>query len=249
MKQEVLSTTGVVATLKDVADRIALNEALSDSRKRDLRSALSSYGRLLDTPLAEIALDLATIRRSLDQMMPAQAKISRKRWANLRSDLAAAIAASGLHPMLQTAGLDLNASWQNLLGAAKDKAIGLGLSRLARWASARQTRPEQIDNAVLERFFAELEAASLVRNLKLQRRTIAKCWNRLVMLLPELQLRAVEVPASKAVATRVAWADLPISFRQDRDNYLRWRAVPDPLDEQARARRLAPATLRLRRDY
>src|SRR5262249_28253821 len=180
-------------------------------------------------------------------MVPAQAKISRKRWANLRSDLAAAIAASGLRPMLQTASLDLNAGWQDLLGAAKDNS--LGLSRLARWASARQIRPEQINNAVLERFFSELEAASLVRNLKPQRRTIAKCWNRLVTLVPERQLAAVEVPASETVVTRVAWADLPASLRQDADNYLRWCAIPDPLDEHARARRLAPATLRLRRDY
>src|SRR5262249_59298118 len=79
MKQEVLLTTGAVATLKDVADRIARNEVLSDTRKRDLCSALASYGWLVDKPLAEIPLDLAAIRYSLDRMVPAQAKISRKR--------------------------------------------------------------------------------------------------------------------------------------------------------------------------
>ena len=41
-------------------------------------------------------------------MVPAQAKVSRKRWANLRSDLAAAIDASGLLPMLKTAGVELD---------------------------------------------------------------------------------------------------------------------------------------------
>jgi hypothetical protein len=35
-------------------------------------------------------------------MVAAQAKVSRKRWANLRSDLAVAIEASGLRPMLKT---------------------------------------------------------------------------------------------------------------------------------------------------
>jgi hypothetical protein len=33
------------------------------------------------------------------------------------------------------------------------------------------------------------------------------------------------------------------------DEYLSWCALPDPLDEQARARALAPETLRLRRHY
>jgi integrase len=47
----------------------------------------------------------------------------------------------------------------------------------------------------------------------------------------------------------VSWEDLPASFQADLDRYLAWAAVPDPLDEIARARALAPRTLRLRRDY
>ena len=39
-------------------------------------------------------------------MVPARAKISARRWANLRSDLARAVAASGLRPMLKTADLE-----------------------------------------------------------------------------------------------------------------------------------------------
>ena len=75
-------------------------------RKRDLRSAVTSFAKLRDQPPAAIPLDLADIRRTLDGMVPARAKISRKRWANLRSDLAAAIEASGLRPMLKTADLE-----------------------------------------------------------------------------------------------------------------------------------------------
>jgi hypothetical protein len=41
-------------------------------------------------------MDLVAMRRTLDGLVPTQVKVSRKRWANLRSDLAAAIAASGL---------------------------------------------------------------------------------------------------------------------------------------------------------
>jgi hypothetical protein len=39
-------------------------------------------------PPAAILLDLADIRSKLDGIVPAEAKVSRKRWSNLRSDLA-----------------------------------------------------------------------------------------------------------------------------------------------------------------
>jgi integrase len=42
---------------------------------------------------------------------------------------------------------------------------------------------------------------------------------------------------------------LPISFRDDVEPYLAWASVPDPLDEGARVKALASATLHLRRDH
>src|SRR6478736_4285286 len=111
----------IPATLKDVVDRLATNPGLSDTRRRDLRSAVAIYGKLKGEPLSAIPLDLAAIRRTLDGIVPAQAKVSRKRWANLRSDLAAALAASGLQPMLKTANVKLDSSWDALLRAVKDK--------------------------------------------------------------------------------------------------------------------------------
>ena len=129
-------------------------------------------------------MDLAAIRKTLDGVVPMQAKVSRKRWANLRSDLAAAIATSGLQPMLKTAGVEPTRSGRRSSTPQTTRRSRNGLSRLARWASLRQVSPAGIDDAVLERFFSELEAASLVRNIRSQRRVVAKVWNRLVARLP-----------------------------------------------------------------
>jgi hypothetical protein len=46
----------------------------------------------------------------------------------------------------------------------------------------------------------------------------------------------------------VDWALLPRSFRRDVDKYLEWASQFDPFDPECRPRRLAPQTLRLRRD-
>lgn len=235
--------------LAEVVDRLPANPDLSDTRKRDLRSAIVTYGKIVGQPLAEIQLDLAAIRKTLDGVVPLQAKVSRKRWANLRSDIAAAIAASGLQPMLKTSEIKVNEDWEQLLESANDRRISNGLSRLARWATLREIRPEVVDGAVLERLFAELESNSLVRNLSFQRRDVAKLWNRLVAGCSKRDLKPVEVPAIEVSWHRISWAELPESFRQETEDYMTWCTVPDPLDENARGRALAPQTLRLRRHY
>jgi integrase len=237
------------ATLKDVVDRVVANPDLSQTRKRDLRSAVVTYGKLKGEPLSAIPLELAAIRRGLDGIVPAQAKASRKRWANLRSDLTAAIEASGLQLMLKTANVEPSSSWDALLGAVEDKGVKYGLSRLARWSTARQISPAAVDDGILEQFFAELNATSLVRNLRGQRRSVAKAWNRLVTLSADQNLRRVRVPSNRTVSTRVPWLELPASFREEVETYLVWCSVPDPLDDKARARALAPETVRLRRDH
>ncbi len=196
-----------------------------------------------------IPLDLAGIRATLDAMVPAQAKVSRKRWANLRSDLAAAIEVSGLRPMLKTAGVALDEPWSKLLQRVTDQRVRNGLSRFARWASLRQVDPRAVDTAAIARFIAELEATSLIRNLDSQRRSVATVWNTLVRMLPDAGLQTVAVPTSRLAPTRVDWAQLPELFRADVERYLAWCAVPDPLDQDARARALAPRTLQLRRDH
>ena len=83
-------------TPQDVLDLVGGNPDLSETRRRDLRSAVVTYGKVTGEPLSTIPMDLVAMRRTLDGLVPMQFKVSRKRWANLRSDLAAAIAASGL---------------------------------------------------------------------------------------------------------------------------------------------------------
>jgi integrase len=249
MKPNGIPRAGAPATLQDVLDRLASAPGLSDTRKRDLRSAVVAFAKLKGETPAAIPLELAGIRATLDAMVPAQAEVSRKRWANLRSDLTAAIEVSGLRPMLKTAGVVLDGTWSRLMQEVTDNRVRNGLSRFARWASLRRVDPQAVDTTAIARFVAELEATTLIRNLGSQHRSVATTWNILVRLKPNSALRTVAVPSSRLAPTRVDWAQLPAPFRTDVERYLAWCAVPDPLDQDARARALAPRTLHLRRDH
>ncbi|THD71889.1 MAG: hypothetical protein E7813_05030 [Bradyrhizobium sp.] len=240
--------TSIPATLQTVLDRLADAGGLSENRRRDLRSAVTAFAKLRGQPASEIRLDLAEIRRTLDAMEPAWAKVTRKRWANLRSDLAAAIDASGLLPMLTTRDLGLDDAWSDLLASA-DRWIRLRLSRLARWASQNRIAPQDVNAATIDRFIAELHAATLVRKLKYLSRNVARGWNALVALHGDAGLQPVAIPANGRLLIRIPWRQLPPSFQENVERYKTWASMPDPLDEGARARALSPRSLRLQQQH
>jgi hypothetical protein len=142
--------TGSKITLQDVLERLAAAD-IGDCRRRDLRSAVTTYAKLLGQEPKSIAVDLTELRRTLDRMVPAEAQVSRKRWANLRSDLTAAIDTAGLVAMLKTAGLPVDSSWEELLEAAPQR-VRTGLSRFSRWATLRQVSPERVNDDAIARF-------------------------------------------------------------------------------------------------
>jgi integrase len=236
-----------VVTLQPVLDRVAANPELTPTRKRDLASAVRIYAKLVGQPPAAIPLDLSAIRQHLDRMVPARAAISPKRWANLRSDLAAAIAASGLQPILTTAGVGLDAAWRPLMATAP-KWVRVALSRLARWSSLYGIAPEAIDDHAIDRFIAELHSSTLVGKLRYRSGLVRRAWNALAAQHPN-RLRPVTLKPNKRVLKRIPWEQFPASLQRDVINYVDWASVPDALDEGARARALSPQTLRLQQEH
>jgi integrase len=247
MKHVPTSSEVATTTLQDVLDRIAANPAITNTRKRDLRSAILSFGKQADKPPSSIPLHLGELRRVLDETDGTLAKVSAKRRANLRSDLTAAIEASGVHPMLRTSRLELDPAWKRLLGPIHDQRIRTGLSRFARWCSLGGVSPEAVTEAVVQRFAQDLKTRTLIRNVEGQRGAVITAWNRVAALKPGLSVFAA--PSSPKVLKRVPWDHLPATFFADLQKHLAWCAMPDALDDDARATRLSPATIRLRRDH
>jgi integrase len=231
-------------TLQSVLDQIASNLNLVDTRKRDLRSAVISFSKLTDKAPGSIPLILADIRGLLDNLTGPHARISAKRRANLRSDLASAIEASGLHPMLRTSGIEFDPAWATLLLSVNQPRIRNGLSRFARWSTLNGILPVAVDDTIVDRFIDDLRAKTLVRHINDLRNNTITGWNLLAASMPELAI--IKTSSVLKAPKRFPWESLPTSFRADVRKYLDWCAVPDALDDDARSTRLASTTLRLR---
>src|SRR5437879_1559085 len=87
-----MSTTAASrANLADVIQLISKAE-LPEKQKQDLRSAIRTVAKLLDTEPASVAADPPLLRRKLEEISPDAHGLSKGRWANIRSLLGKALA-------------------------------------------------------------------------------------------------------------------------------------------------------------
>jgi integrase len=234
------------ATLADVTTALKRTSGLSATRARDLASAVKRVAALLGNEPAAIAVDISAISARLGAVNPVAVGITPKRLANIRSDFLAALNASALIPASAFRKSPLSRKWLELFQWHSGRRVQIGLSRLARYASARGLEPKDINDGVIHDFIAAVREQSLCDRPKALHRQVALIWNDLAQN-PALWLQRVSVPSFRA-PKRIDWNLLPEVFRKDVANYLAWCAVSDPFAADARIRALAPRTLRLRRD-
>lgn len=233
------------ASLADVL-RALESKPLSDTRRRDLGSAVKRVGRLLGEDLAQIPLDLRAIGQRLASCAPSVAGRSRKTFANVRSNFLGAARASGIRPIDQVKA-PLGPEWRALLAKFRSKRVQIGLSRFARYCTARGIKPQNVNDAVIIDFINAVRDGTLHPRPNALHRQVALIWNE-VAKNSRPRLRRVLVPQFRGPAKRIDWSTLPASLQAEVSKYLSWSGGADCFAADARPRALAPQTLRLRRD-
>ncbi len=233
--------------LDDVLNALRAHKALSEIRRRDLVSSIKRVANLLGDNPTHIPLDLPAISAQLAAVGPHAAGLTNKSFANIRSNFMAAVKASGLKPIQAVARTPLSDAWQKLMASLSARRLHIGLSRLARYASANGIEPEHINDSTIEAFIAAVRNGTLHRKPNDLHRKVALIWNEATRQ-PGFGLQAVTVPSFRRATQRTAWALLASTFRKDVNDYLTWCAGVDAFAENARPRALAPQTVQLRRN-
>jgi integrase len=227
----------------------ALNQAsgLSDTRLRDLKSATRRVAILSGNEPAAIALDMGAIGARLATINPAALGLTAKRFANIRSDFLAAVKVSGVKPLKVELKSPLSPGWVDFFGRVSGRRAHIGLSRLARYASAQGIAPKDINDEVIGGFIAAVREGSLHRKPNALHRQVSLIWNEAAQD-SAFGLQLVTVPSFRGPIERIGWSLLTDAFKKDMEDYLSWCGVSDPFAADARSRALAARTLRLRRD-
>jgi integrase len=233
-------------TLATVLAALDHSGNLSDTRKRDLRSAVTRVADLLGDEPAGIVLDIPAISSRLNTINPLALGFTAKRFANIRSDFLASAKLCGATPVA-TSG-SLSPEWTKLFKRLSGRRSHLGLSRLARYASRHGIKPREINDDVIAAFIAAVREGSLHRNPNKLHRQVTLVWNEVAAARTELSHQLVTVASFRGPPKRLDWRVLSSRFRQNVDDYLSWAGGSDPFDPDARLRPLASRTLRLRRD-
>src|SRR5262249_27942238 len=116
-----------------------------------------------------------------------------------------------------------------------------------RFASARGIDPQDVNDRTVADFITAVREQSLHGTPNWLYRQVTLIWNK-AACDPKLGLQSLTVPSFRGPPKRIDWALLSSSFRRDVDKYLKWASQADPFAPESRSRRLAPRTLRLRRD-
>ena len=185
------------------------------------------------------------ISAKLASVNPIAVGVSAKTLANLRSGFLTAVKVSGLKLVQRSAETQLSPAWTGLMAQLSGKRAHLGLSRIARYASANGIEPDQINDAAIKGFISAVREDSLHRKPNVLHRQVTLIWNEVAKLSG---FESITVASFRAPIKRVDWTHLTPSFQKDVEEHLAWCGGTDVFAADARSRALAPRTLKLRRN-
>ncbi|MBK5197070.1 MAG: site-specific integrase [Methyloceanibacter sp.] len=196
---------------------------------------------------ASVPADAPSVRAMLSKIRPAAHGITAKTWANLLSRFRMELRLAGVLDPNHAGSAARHPAWATLVQAISgDKALSNGLASFCNWCAAQNIYPDDVDDALVQRFLHWLEHRTLCPKPRDIVRQTPRLWNAAseqVATWPKAKLKLLSF---KAPAKRLQWGDLPESFRADAEAYLAMRANADPFDERPNApsRPLAASTLR-----
>ena len=215
---------------------------------RDLRSATKRVADPLGNEPAAITLDdLGVIAAGLSAIRPIAGGMTPKRFSTIRSDFLAAVKASRVMPVEFEAAKTFTPAWTKLFERLSGRRAHIGLSRLARYASAKGIEPKDINDAAIDGFIAAVHCGSLHQHVNALHRQVTLIWNKAARdrktAIPVGDGRLVPRPSQAHCVVATS------SFVPTR----RGRLFPlgrqvDPFAVDARPRALAPRTIGLRRN-
>jgi integrase len=223
---------------------VALVDApLTDIQKRDTRSAVVTFCKVLGPSPADVPANMAYARRKLEGMSYTALGFSKGRWSNIKTGVARAIGLVGkTYPSRNTA--PLLPEWEDLLDATP-KSLIRKLSAGARFLSSRGATPSTVILAELLAYRDTILNDRLRANAEQAWDHFLWAWNRAAGRMPDTWPQ-IEIPrTAKREVYVYPFAFFPQEFEADVIAYAdRLRNID--LDEDGPVRPARPATIKTR---
>jgi integrase len=233
------------ATLVDVKRLAESDIDLTGTRRRDLVSALNRVEQVFETSLDKLEASPRHVRELFASKSAAQVNLSEKTFANIRSLIIKALERYAPSALPLTRRIPIAPSWQKLLDRIETAYQRQALYRLATYSSAMGIAPEEVTPQTLLGLFEALEAEEAIKGPKSIIKNTISNWNRSTRTIPSWPKVQLSSPFKREPYALPLGA-FPVSFQADVEAWKQRMADPDPLDEEAPARALRPATIEAR---
>ena len=165
-------------SLAEMRNRIASDYGIETQRRRDLVSALETFGEWCDRPLDLIPAEMGFIRKVCESLHPVHLNVSTRRIQNVRSLIKAAFRLVGVSTQLPPRTTALACEYEKLWDMLKgDRYARTSLSSLFRYCSAKGIAPQKINDQVTTDYLVALETESLIKDPRTHHQIACKVWN------------------------------------------------------------------------
>ena len=232
--------------LDSVIEQIGGMTDLKPTRRRDLKSALSTIARLLGKAPDRVPANINWLYIRLRRVAPAAHNMSAKRFKNIKSDAMKALALTGCSRERADWLRPPCPAWQALLDRVTDKHDQWKLTQLAQYCSALSVPPNAMSDDHVRGLLETLITESFQNRPEHKVAEAIKVWNRLrneVDGWPNIKLN--RLPRKKEPWT-IPLEQFPQSLQDDVAAWIKRLANPDLLDEDAPAKPLRPTTIKHR---
>lgn len=233
-------------TLQDVLGQVLAGENLSQTRRRDMASAIRTLGKALNQPLSALPAHPTFLRGRLEGFSPAAAGITASRWNNVRSLVNKALEDIGAVSVPGRYQILLTGLWQELCVALPTKDLRCGLSRLMHYCVANDIEPDSVDDALLDRFERALQDESLIKYPAVTRQRTCRAWNQARDRVQAWPTQKLTVP-SRQQTYSLQWDAFSSSLHEDMENWLAVLSGEDLLAEETPIRPVKTSTVEVRR--
>ena len=228
-------------TLADVLDTLTAGTPEDTIRQRVRVSSVRRIAEFLHRPPSDLPADIKLLRRQLQALHSAQCGVSPKTLANIKSNLADALRASGAmvdDPRRVVRSL----AWEQFLSDAPSDHQRWGLSRFVNYCAANGIEPADVDQQVFNAFHEYLDARLLAASPADHCKSAAGTWNHLLAVLGHPYKRIFWVTKKRFVTRPLT--DYPLTLQREIETYLNRLQHGDIFEEDGPDKPLRPTSIR-----
>jgi integrase len=219
---------------------------LTDTQRRDLKSAVRTLCRLIDRAVEEVPANINWVFVRLRRVHPAQAGISKKHLSNVKSSVIKALELVGASRARADWLRKPSPAWEALFLKVPSQHDVWKLTQLAQYCCGLDVEPEAVTSEHIRRLLEALKAETFINKPHAKVNAMVTVWNKLARDLDGWPKTHLVYPRRKETWT-IKLEAFPVSFLADVDRLMARLTNPDPLTGDGPAKPLRPASLFHRR--